>query len=83
MLFFADDSSLHANHKRDTLADVQEKLQSDLDRIAEYGDNWAITFNSTKTSQLTFTNRPEKESPILKFKDDNIPNFQSLSSINI
>ena len=67
ILFFADDTSLYASHTPDTLLTTQKALQSDLDEIYKYGQEWAITFNSTKTIQQTFTLKPTNEKPTLTF----------------
>ena len=56
-LFFADDSSLHAIHTANNVHEVERSLQLDLDRIRSYGNDWAITFNATKTTQQTFANK--------------------------
>ena len=72
MLFFADDSSLHASHNCHNIHEVERSLQTDLDRIKRYGDDWAITFNADKTAQQTFTNK-QARIPALTFNDKVIP----------
>ena len=72
MLFFADDSSLHASHNYHNIHEVERSLQADLDRIKRYGDDWAITFNADKTTQQTFTNK-QTRIPALTFNDKIIP----------
>ena len=39
MLFFADDSSLHASHNVNNFDAVQKTLQQDLESIKHYGNN--------------------------------------------
>ena len=73
MLFFADDSSLHASHTPQTSEQVKQSLQRDLDAIFTYGKNWAITFNATKTVQQTFSNKKNEQTLPLKFGDQPIP----------
>ena len=73
MLFFADDSSLHASHSIEESTQVQESLQRDLDTIFEYGKNWAITFNASKTAQQTFSTKNSIQAPVLQFGDQPIP----------
>ena len=73
ILLFADDTSLYASH---TIADVDEiqlSLQHDLDEIYRYGREWAITFNTTKTIQQTFSHRQQHTPPTLTFGGDPIP----------
>ena len=60
MLFFADDVCLLAPHTPSTIETVRLSLQSDLDAIYKYGDDWMIKFNPKKTFQQHFTNRKEK-----------------------
>ena len=72
MLFFADDSSLHASHNADNIHEVERSLQVDLDRIKRYGYDWAITFNADKTTQKTFTYKHARI-PALTFDDKIIP----------
>lgn len=72
MLFFADDSSLHARHNTDNVHHIQRSLQNDLDRIKSYGDNWIIKFNASKTTQQTFSNK-QTRIPSLTFDGMAIP----------
>ena len=73
MLYFADDSSLHASHTADNIHHVEAKLQRDLDIIYDYGTKWAITFNASKTTQQTFTKRRSTQVPYLLFDNMKIP----------
>ena len=73
MLYFADDSSLHASHNPGNIHDVETKLQCDLDIILDYGTKWAITFNASKTTQQTFTNRIGTQAPCLLFDGKEVP----------
>ena len=67
MLFFADDSSLHASHTPSNSEQTEQSLQQDLDAIFMYGKNWAITFNANKIVQQTFSNKKDTHAPTLKF----------------
>ena len=67
VLLFADDISLYAPHNKHNLQHIQHTLQSDLNKIAAYGDKWHIRFNATKTVMQTFTTKQEIQSPKLKF----------------
>ena len=73
MLYFADDSSLHCSHTPENLNSKEAELQRDLDAIQDYGLKWAITFNTNKTAQQTFTNRREVTAPTLSFDGQQIP----------
>ena len=72
LLFFADDTLLFKTHPHDS-DDATISLQNDLDKIKQFGDKWAITFNSSKTTQQTFTNKPVKKDPKLRFGNIDIP----------
>ena len=54
-LFYADDTMLYSSHPPDSM-NHRQALQNDLDRIRQFGADWAITFNAQKTVQQTFTN---------------------------
>ena len=73
ILFFADDTSLYASHTTTDLLMTQQKLQKDLDEIYKYGREWAITFNTTKTIQQTFSYKRDHPTPALTFGGDPIP----------
>ena len=73
ILCFADDTSIYAQHKTDTISSVQNSLQKDLDRIYSYGKKWLITFNATKTIQQTFSLKKGTVKPELKFGGQVIP----------
>ena len=73
ILFFADDTLLYATHTSDNIDLVQTSLQKDLDSIFDYGREWAITFNTDKTIQQTFTNRATANTPNLVFGNASIP----------
>ena len=73
MLFFADDSSLHVSHNACNFAKVERSLQRDLDRIKCYGNDWSITFNATKTTQQTLTNKATPKIPALNFDGMAVP----------
>ena len=73
VLFFADDTSLYASHTTTDLRTTELSLQRDLDEIHKYGREWAITFNTTKTIQQTFSHKREHQKPKLTFGGDAIP----------
>ena len=73
ILFFADDTSLYASHTTADIDTVQLSLQHDLDEIHKYGREWAITFNTSKTVQQTFSHRHQHTPPALTFGGDIIP----------
>ena len=73
ILFFADDTSLYASHTPADLTETQHSLQQDLDEIHTYGREWAITFNTAKTIQQTFSHKRNPQAPSLRFGDDMIP----------
>ena len=67
ILFFADDTSIYASHTTADIDQVQLSLQHDLDEIHKYGREWAITFNTTKTIQQTFSHKNQHTPPALTF----------------
>ena len=73
MLFFADDSSLHASHNTNNIHEIECSLQHDLECIGRYGSDWIITFNASKTSQQTFTHKSAPNVPALTFNSTPIP----------
>ena len=73
ILFFADDTSLYASHSPKTLIKTQRTLQRDLDEIEKYGQQWAITFNFSKTIQQTFSMTNSNQPPMLKLRNAPIP----------
>ena len=73
ILLFADDTSLYASHTTEDLDDIRLSLQHDLDEIHRYGREWAITFNTSKTVQQTFSNKQQPTPPTLMFGSDPIP----------
>ena len=73
ILFFADDTSLYASHSTSDFDEIQSSLQHDLDEIYKYGREWAITFNTKKTVQQTFSRRQQHTPPMLTFGGDPIP----------
>ena len=77
ILFFADDTSLYASHATNDLPTTQRSLQLDLDEIYKYGRQWAITFNTTKTIQQTFSQKQDHQTPALTFGENAIPVYDS------
>ena len=73
ILFFADDTSLYASHETNDLLMTQRSLQLDLDEIYKCGRQWAITFNTTKTIQQTFSHKQDHQVPALTFGGNIIP----------
>ena len=73
ILFFADDTSLYATHKETDLEAAELSLQNDLEAINVYGQEWAITFNTAKTVQQTFSHKREYQSPSLTFGGEPVP----------
>ena len=72
LFFFADDTILVKPHAHNS-AEAEMSLQRDLNSIKQFGSKWAITFNSSKTTRQTFTNKRTENSPSLKFGSDAIP----------
>ena len=70
ILFYADDTSLYASHTTADIDTVQKSLQRDLDTIEEYARQWAIKFNSSKTTQMTFSHKPHCQTPVLRFSGE-------------
>ena len=55
-LLFADDTTIFLAHSQNS-PDATSQLQSDLNRIVEFGKTWGIVFNPSKTIQQTFSHR--------------------------
>ena len=72
LFFFADDTILFKSHANNS-DDAAESLQRDLNQIEQFGKKWAITFNSSKTTQQTFTNKRIQSPPLLTFGNEPIP----------
>ena len=72
-LFFADDTSIHSPHTPQTLLTAQQSLQTDLDKIYQYGQQWAITFNASKTIQQSFSRKQNPQTPKLTFGNQPVP----------
>ena len=77
ILLFADDTSLHKPHVKENPLETQQSLQKDLNKIQDYGNQWATTFNASKTIQQTFSRKAEtaqvNDTPHLTFGDQPIP----------
>ena len=73
ILFYADDTSIHASHTTEDIDSVQESLQRDLDSIDEYAKQRAIQFNKTKAIQQTFSHKTHPTVPKLHFAGQKIP----------
>ena len=78
ILCFADDTSLYAAHTTETAHATQRSLQTDLDKIYEYGQKWFITFNATKTIQQTFSLKQNPVIPKLTFGGEPIPEHTNI-----
>ena len=76
-LFYADDISLYTSHSFENRALVQASMQRDLNIIENYGKQWAITFNSTKTVCQTFSYRNQITPLTLTFAGQSIPSVDS------
>ena len=72
LFFFADDTILFKSHTHGSV-EAQMSLQRDLAKIMQFGEKWSITFNSSKTTQQTFTRKHTKNPPSLEFGGDSIP----------
>ena len=70
--FFADDPILFKPHAHNSV-DAQTSLRGDLEHIAEFGNKWGITFNSSKAVQQTFTYKHVQNPPSLMFDKEVIP----------
>ena len=71
ILFFADDTTLYNQHPHDSTT-AQQSLQQDLNNIQQFGRDWMIKFNSSKTIQQTFSNRSTCNPPTLSFNGQKI-----------
>ena len=56
LFLFADDTILFKSHAHNS-EEAEASLQRDLNKIQEFGNEWAIKFNSSKTALQTFTNK--------------------------
>jgi hypothetical protein len=68
---FADDSTLHAHLPSGSLASarqqVADSLEADLSKIEEWGKDWLVTFNASKTTQLIISRRKDQNYPPVHF----------------
>ena len=76
-LLFAEDTSLHSSYTPSNINNIQKSLQNDLDKIYQYGQKWIISFNPTKTTQITLSNSPNQFGPQLYFAGKRIPTTHS------
>ena len=81
--FFADDTTLHASHTTSNFSTIQRSLQNDLDKIFKYGQQWIISFNPTKTVQLTLSNSSTPATPQLNFGGQPVPTARSHKHLGI
>ena len=52
---FADDTTLYGStSNKITDRDLADSLSSDLDSIVQWGNNWLVTFNASKTKLVSF-----------------------------
>ena len=72
LFLVADDTILFSSHTHGS-ADAEMSLQSGLAKIKQFGEKWSITFNSSKTTQQTFTRKHAHNPLSLKFGSDCIP----------
>ena len=75
-LYYADDTSLYSSHPPDC-SDTRQSLQRDLDKIKQFGDDWAISFSGPKTIQQTFSTRRDNHKLSLTFDGVEIPSVKS------
>ena len=59
------------------------QLQSDLDKIVQFGKSWGITFNSQKTVQQTFFNKAGGQAPRLSFDGQPIALHESHKHLGV
>ena len=74
---FADDSTLHSQLPPGPLiASRQEAavvLDSDLAKIDKWGEEWLVTFNASKTTQLAISRRTDQNFPACHFQNTELP----------
>ena len=67
MKLFADDTSLYCIV--DDQNEAAESLNSDLNSLSNWADDWGVTFNATKTKSMLFTRKHDVNIPPLFMKD--------------
>ena len=67
MKIFADDTSLYCIV--DDQNEAAESLNSDLNSLSNWADDWGVTFNATKTKSMLFTRKHDVNTPPLFMKD--------------
>ena len=81
-LLFADDTAIFLAHEPNSREAVLQ-LQSDLDKIVQFGKSWGITFNSQKTVQQTFFNKAGGQAPRLSFDGQPIALHESHKHLGV
>ena len=97
-LFYADDTSLYASYSRQPILSpatghhnghqldfntVRTSLQNDLDTISEFGQDWLIKFNVSKTTHVTFTYAALPHTPALLFDHCPVPFTKSHTHLGL
>ena len=65
IMIFADDTTLLASASDP--AETSAQLNRDLEKLAIWADTWKVTYNSSKSKDLIFSNKQLNNSPPLKF----------------
>ena len=81
-LLFADDTAIFLAHEPNSREAVSQ-LQSDLDKIVQFGKSWGITFNSQKTVQQTFFIKAGGQAPRLSFDGQPIALHESHKHLGV
>ena len=72
MKLFADDTSLYCIVDEQQIA--AESLNSDLDSLHTWAQNWGVTFNATKTKSILFTRKHDIDIPVLNMNNIELEN---------
>jgi hypothetical protein len=73
---FADDSTLHVRLPPGPLTVARQEaavtLDSDLAKIDEWGEQWLVSFNAKKTTQLAISRRSDQNYPASHFQESEL-----------
>ena len=80
---FADDSTLHTCLPTNSREQIVDTLESDLAKIEEWGKQWLVTFNASKTSQLIISRRKKQDHPVVHFQGTTLSSSSSMKLLGI
>ena len=74
---FADDTSLYIIFDKDNVNEATEELNSDLQTVSDWANQWLVTFNPQKTKSLYISLRNNPDPPHLLFDGHVLDSIES------